>query len=867
MTHRIPPPPPRRQLGGLSRRLKVVSGGGSVQELVGRQDELDMMRTFVGEAASAGAALVVSGDPGMGKTVLLEAAAEVSSVAGARVLRGVGAEFEADISFSGLHQILSPLMPNIIGLASVYRDVLGVALGFGVGPRPDRHVVSTATMALLEQAALMQPLLVIVDDAHWLDQATIDVLGFAARRGVARVGFLWATRSGKSGPIERSGIPTHVLTSLSDKAAGALLGSCFPTLAAGVRQRLIVEAQGNPLALMELPTALSTSQLTAVEVLPSALPLTARLEALFDGRITCLSSRTRRGLLLVALDGANDLRVLRAAADTSSLLDDLAPAVDDRLISVDVVNQQVKFRHPLIRSSVVQLSTAVERQDAHRALASALLDQPDRHALHLAEATVGPDERVAAMLDQVASRMLDRGDLVGAATTSMRAAPLSAKDADRARRLAFAAYHGATSGEHKSGPGLLAVARQAHPELTGSLSDATAAAYLLLDSDCDVSSAHQLLADAFRSRPGTLDAEDRTVTEALHILSFICTLAGKAELWKPYYEGVARLAPAAPPDLLLKQTLFSDPARATATSLALLEGALTGLRSETDPVRIIRISGSARYVDRLHLCREPLLRSVEESAGSRTFGAAVLRDLALDSFCSGRWDEAERFANEGIERTVGQPDLLHSWNFRYVLALVAATRGDEAANRALCDEMTSLAVPRGALAVQFASLRARALAAIGRGDFEQAFRFAAEVSPPGKFASHVGEALFVCLDLVEAAVRTNRLDDANAHVAAMNEEGIAALSPRLALIATGSAALADSGKIASELFEQALAVPDTERWPFDKARVQLAYGEHLRLVQSRSLSRAHLSAALDVFKRLGAHPWANRAANALRATP
>jgi AAA ATPase domain len=858
--------PRRRRPSDRSRHLKLASCGGSAQEPVGRQDELDMMRAFVGEAASAGAALVISGDAGMGKTMMLKAAEEVSAAAGARVLRAVGAEFETHLNFAGLHQILSPLMPNVIELTSVYRDALSVALGFDAGPRPAQHVVSKATMALLGQAALVRPLLVIIDDAHWLDQTTIDVLGFVARCGVARVGFLWATRSGESDPIERSGMPTHVLEALSDDAAGSLLDSCFPTLTPRVRQRLIVEAQGNPLALMELPTALSTPQLATVEVLPSALPLTLRLEALFDRRITCLSSRTRRVLLLVALAGASDLRLLRAAADTSSLLDDLAPAEDDRLISVDVVNQQVKFRHPLIRSSVVQLSTAVERREAHRALAGALLDQPDRHALHLAEATFGPDERVAAMLDQVASRMLDRGDLAGAATTSMRAAPLSAESADRARRLAFAAYHGAMSGEHKSGSALLAVARRAHPEPTGSLSDATATAYLLLDSDRDVSSAHQLLADALRSRSGTLDAEDRSVTEALHILSFICTLAGKAELWKPYYEGVARLAPEAPPDLLLKQTLVSDPARAMATSLALLEGALTGLRSETDPVRIIRISGSARYLDRLHLCREPLLRSVEESTVSRTYGAAVLRDLALDSFCSGRWDEAERFANEGIERTVGQPALLHSWNFRYVLALVAATRGDDAVNRALCDEMTSLAVPRGALAIQFASLRARTLAAIGRGDFEQAFRFAAAVSPPGTFASHVGEALFVCMDLVEAAVRTNRLDEANAHVAAMNEEGIAGLSPRLALIATGSAALAGPEKRASELFEQALAIPEAESWPFDHARVQLAYGEHLRRIRSRSLSRTHLSAALDVFKRLGARPWANRAANELRAT-
>jgi DNA-binding CsgD family transcriptional regulator len=165
-----------------------------------------------------------------------------------------------------------------------------------------------------------------------------------------------------------------------------------------------------------------------------------------------------------------------------------------------------------------------------------------------------------------------------------------------------------------------------------------------------------------------------------------------------------------------------------------------------------------------------------------------------------------------------------------------------------------------------ASLHARSLAAIGRGDFEQAFRLAAAVSPPGKFAAHVGEALFVCMNLVEAAVHTNRLAEANAHVAAMREEGIAALSPRLALVVAGSTAVTRSGGAATELFEQALAIPNTDRWPFDRARVQLAYGEHLRRTNATSCSRIQLSEALEQFERLGARPWATRASNELRAT-
>src|SRR5882757_8702615 len=407
------------------------SDRGPAPEPVGRQRELDIIHTFVEETTAAGAALVFSGAPGTGKTTMLDAAEAAASAVGVRVLRAVGTEFETNLSFSVLHHILSPLLSDTCGLGSVYRDALHVALGFGTGPRPDQLIISNAAMALLGQAALKQPLLVIIDDAQWADRASMAVLVFAARRGVPRVGFLWANLSGLSGPTERSGIPTHVLESLSGEASASLLHSCFPTLAARVRQRLVVEAQGNPLALMELPTALSTPQLAAVEALPSTLPLTVRLRALFEGRITCLPSQTRRVLLLAE------------AADTTGLFDDLAPAERGRLIFVDDVNQRVTFRHPLIRSSVVELSTGGERREAHRALAAALRDQPDRHALHLAEASVDPDERVAIMLDQVAYRMLDRGDLTGAATTSTRAASLSPHSADRAQRLAFAAYHGA----------------------------------------------------------------------------------------------------------------------------------------------------------------------------------------------------------------------------------------------------------------------------------------------------------------------------------------------------------------------------------------------------------------------------------------
>jgi len=833
--------------------------------LVGRENELHMADDFLDKAAAGGAAFVLAGAPGIGKTALLHAVEAVASAAGRRIVQVVGAEFETDIGFSGLNQVLSPLLSDISVLASVHQEALRVGLGFGDGPRPDWLLVSNATVALLRHAASIQLLLVIIDDAQWLDRASATVLGFAARRVVPRVGFLWAGRPDPGGVIERSGLPTHMLGPVSDDAAAALLDLCSPPLALRVRQRLIVEAEGNPLALIELPTALSAPQLAATEALPSPLPITARLQALFEGRIKTLPRATQRLLLLAALDGAGELQVLQAAADGPELLEDLEPAEQDHLIVVDDVNRLVNFRHPLIRSSVVELSTACERRQAHRALASAVLDQPDRHAWHLAGATFETNEQVAALLDQVGQRMFCRGDLAGAATASTRAASLSPVPLDQARRLTEAAQHAAKLGELRTVSQLLAVVGQTDPGFAGSLGGASLAASLLIGGDGDVSIAHQLLVEALQSHPDPQNAEDDTLVEALHTLSWICALGGKAELWKPFSEMVSRLTPRAPVYLLLAHTVLADPARATATSLAHLDRALSRSGSETDLTSIVRISRSARFVDRLYLCRERLSRFVREPVDAGIIEANALRDLCLDDFFTGQWDESEQLAR-GLSSAEGQESRLLGCHARYILALLAAVRGDDNSNQALCDELTSWAALRTALSIQYTALHARALAAIGRGDFDQAYQWAAAISPPGKFATSVGEALFVCIDLVEAAVRTNRLDEAKAHIAAMREEGIAALSPRLALLVAGAAALAAPDDLATELFEHALAPPGTDRWPFDRARVQLAYGEHLRRIRSMSCSRLQLAAALDVFQRLGAQPWARRTANELRAT-
>ena len=838
--------------------------------LVGRSGELALIGAFLDRAGTHGEALMLSGEPGVGKTALLEAAADVASQAGTRVLRAAGVEFEAGMMFSGLHQALLPVYEEFPQLSAAHRDALNVALGFGDGPAPDRLLVSSAALTVLRRVAAARPVLLVVDDLPWLDRASAVVLGFVARRlAGSRVGFLAASRSEQESFFERAGLPEHELAPLDEEAAAGLVSARFPALARRVRQRVLAEARGNPLALLELSAALSGSQPGPRAGLPAVLPLSRRLQAMFAARITGLPARTRWLLLLMALDGTGHLRVLEAAGARRQGLDDLAAAEQARLAYVDQKVHRLAFRHPLIRSAVVELSADDERRRAHGELAGLLTDQPDRRAWHLAEATVGPDEHVAALLEQAAHRILRRGDAVGAVAALTRAAELSPPGADRSRRLAEAAFMGAdVTGELRTASQLVTDARLADPDLSGSLEAAMTAAYVLINGEGDFDTAHRLLAGAIGNAVGRAEVSDDVLGEALYTLMTLCVFGGRAELWAPFSGALARLTRDVHADLYLIYKIIADPARTAAAALEPLDAAIESLADDADPTRIVRIAGAAGVLDRLAGCREALWRVVRDGreGGAVASGINALMMLGRDGFRTGQWDQAQQFADEGVELCEAYGYRLLTWVGCHVKALLAAGRGDYDTTRALADEMIQWAAPRRARAVQAYAWEARGLAALGRGDFEDAYQQAAAISPAGTFPSHLLHALYVPLDLVEAAVRTGRHGEAAAHVAATRDAGIAALSPRLALLAGGSAAIAAPDDSAPGLFEEALAIPGARRWPFDLARVQLAYGERLRRAQATTGSRLQLVAALETFERLGARPWADRAASELRAT-
>lgn len=847
--------------------------GDDSDALVGRAEHVKRICGFLA-TTDRGGALLLSGQAGVGKTALLDAAARAMSSGGTRVLRAAGVEFEADVSYSALNQLLFPLSESFSGLDGSHSDALRVALGLNGGPPPDRLVVSSAALMLLRQLATADRLLLIIDDLPWVDRASAAVLGFVARRlGGSRVGFLGAMRSGGDSFFSSVGLPEYEVPPLDEKASRELLDARFPTLAEQVRRELLTVAEGNPLALLELPTALNGQQRVALENLPAVLPLSQRLQALFVSRVSVLPDAARCLLLLATLDGTGDLGVLQASArhlGQDGGLEALAPAEQDRLVHFEESTRRLIFRHPLIRSAVYAACTTTERRAAHRALAQVLVDQPERRAWHLGEACIEPDNEVAALLEQAAHLITGRGNAVGAVAALIRAADLSPHSSDRARRLAEAAYIGAdATGDLRGASELLENARQADPDLTGSLHSAAAAVHLTINGGGDIDTAHRLLVGAIESGTHRYDAKDPALIEAIHLLLLLCFYSGRAELWTPLYTALARLRPEPPPLLWVASKTFSDPARSGAAALEQLQSIISGLPDEIDPGRIVRIGTASLYPDRLADLRDPswkvVLQGRDGGPARRHIGA--LMHLCLDDYLTGRWDECAELADEGLQLCEESGYRFFTWYFWYCRAVVAASRGDHTTADRLTDKITRFATPRGVGTALHYARHVDTITDIGRGNFESAYRHAAAVSPAGTLASHAPHALWVAMDLVEAAVRTNRRAEAAAHVRAMRESDMAALSPRLALLAGGSAALcADEDDDAVSLFGMAVAIPGTERWPFDLARVQLAYGERLRRAQANSDSRAPLSMAYDAFSLLGARPWMERAAKELRAS-
>jgi DNA-binding CsgD family transcriptional regulator len=839
--------------------------------LIGRDRELSALRGFVAKSTVDGAALLLSGEPGVGKSALLHTAAELAAEDGIRVVSGEGVEYETDVSFAGLHQLVDQLANDLQRLPPSSRAALRTALGIGSdsAPVPDRLAVMSAALALLREAASSTPLLVVIDDMHWLDRATASVIGFVGRRlAGSPIGVLGSTRAGSSGFLERARWLELLVPPLEEDHAMELLAHQFAHLPTRVRRDIAQEAQGNPLALLEFAAAAMHPRGGRGADRGLASGAIREVRTLYAARINRLPAATRRLLLLAVLDGSGSLAGLAEASGATGLRD-LGPAELDHLVVIDERAGDIRFRHPLIKSAVVELSSHDQRREAHQRLAEVFANQPERRGHHVAESAEAPDETVAVLIEQGARGTLQRGDVVGAVGRLLRAADLSTDRSERGRRLAHAAFIGAfAAGELESSSQLLRDAKRGDPTLGKTLEAAVATAYMLLNTDGDATVAHRLLTGAINSALAEPDHDRDALSRGLYTLVVICHYAGRVNYWEDFDNLVARMEESASADAVLLTETFAAPLTASTSALAALDRQVEQLNETLDVELIIRTAIASFYTDRLAGCREALDRVVRGGPESGAVASALmaLNIITFDDLGAGRWDAAERAAAQAgaLAEKLGYP--LYGSSSTYARALLAARRGNLAACDASCEAMLTWAAPRRLGRLEDFAHHALGEAALGAGDFEQAYSHATAIGGPGALHTHDPQALWSAFDLIDAAVHTGRTDEARSHAKVMRDADLGRLSPRFALITAAASAMVAPDADAPRLFDQSVSLPDIAQWPFELARVQLAYGERLRRMRQTRDARTQLHAAREGFDRLGATPWSQRASTELRAT-
>jgi len=829
--------------------------------LAGRERECAVIGSLLEDAcAGVGGALVVRGEPGIGKSALLGYARQ--RAAPLMVLSAGGVQAESDLAFAGLHELLRPVLGYLGELPGPQSGALAGALGVAPSMPADRLLISAAVLGLLAAAADHHPVLCLVDDAQWVDRPSADALVFTARRLRAEpMAIVFGVRDGQASLFEAAGLPELTLTGLSRQSAESVLAASGRDLAPGVRDRLLAEADGNPLALLELPAGLTAAQLEGLAPLPEAMPLTPRLESVFRQRTGQLPEAAQMGLLIAAADNTGEVpAVLRAAAELKLPADALDPA--QRAGLIQVTGATITFRHPLVRSAVYQGATLGERQRVHAALAVALsgAENTDRRVWHQAMATLTGDEEVAAALEASARRARLRAGHASAATAFLRAAELSTDDARRVRRIAAAAQAAWDAGQ------------------PGRARDITERALPLAD---DRTRAHLLhLAGIIEARTGSLpeacamllaaaDAcTDPSLTldmlaEAAEGASFSGDMAAVTEIG----QRSARLSAADELDAF-KLTSLRGFARLYAgdhhDARVLLADALDRAAALTDPRALLWAADAASIRDGLGAGLPYASRAVDltRRTGLLSLLPLALRRQAAELLSLSQFDLAYAAAQEGYRLSL---DLGYgSGGHLATMAAVEGTWGREQDARRHAAEAFAAARQPGswfpAIIIEW-TLGLIDLAA-GR-PAEAAGRLLAITGPeyPGRNPVIALEAM---PDAVEAGLRAGLDDQAAVRLETFRALVAAApAQPRLALLARCDALTGarDPDEAFGEAITRAPGLP-----PLQRARTELLYGEWLRRQRRRIDSRAHLRAALELFRTLGAAPWAGRAEAELRAT-
>ncbi|GAA3541659.1 helix-turn-helix transcriptional regulator [Kribbella ginsengisoli] len=836
------------------------------EELFGRLAERQTLDDLLADARGGrSAVLVLRGEAGIGKTELLKYL--VGRSTGCHIVRVTGVQAEIELSYAGLHQLCAPLLGGLDRLPGPQRGALSAAFGLRGGEAPDRFLVGLAALSLLANAAGNQPVVCVVDDAQWLDQVSAQTLGFVARRLLAEsILLVFAVR--EPSPDETfGGLPELHLTGLTESDSRALLESAVAgPLDERVRDRIVAETRGNPLALLELPHELSNAELAGGFVLPDARPLSSQLEHGFLRRVQALPAETQRLLFIAAAEPFGDLPLVRRAAERLGISVDAAvsQAEASGLIALD---GRLRFRHPLVRSAAYRAAETEDRREVHQALADATDARvdPDRRAWHLARAASGPDESVAAELEQSADRARARGGVAAAAAFLERAAGLTPEPVRRAARTLAAAL-----AKYQAGAFSAALELADAAEL-GPLDELGAAKVTLLRGEIrsistSSSAGLPLLLDAAK-RLEQLDAglARATYRDALHAGINADGLTGRDTV------AVAAAVLAAPrpavpaPGELLLDGVATAATQGYSAGVPMLQEALAAFRAGEVPAEealgwlplAARMAGDTWDSTGWTVLTTSLAELARETGALSVLPLALLLQVPNRAF-AGELDAAESLAAQVV--AVGEATGA-GFLGPYGSLFVEPFRGREAATQRAMDTLNQTVRTRGQPKVEQDTLWAAAVLYNGLGRYDEAQPAArrASADPDG-----LGLSVKAVPEFVEASARLGRPGDALDAVRKLGE--MAEATGTDWALGTAAYVRALVSEQADDLYREAIERLGRTEMRMDFARARLCYGEWLRRENRRTDARAELGAAHELLSGFGAAGFAERARRELLAT-
>jgi DNA-binding CsgD family transcriptional regulator len=846
-------------------RSDIAPGGPSPDHLRGRASECAVLDELLADIRrDESRSLVLRGEAGIGKTALLEYLVE--SAPDLTVVRAVGVESEMELAFAILHQLCAPMLDRLGRLPGPQRQALEIVFGMSAGPAPDRFLVGLAVLSLVSEVAEERPLLCVVDDAQWLDQASALTLAFVARRLLAeRVGIVFAARDPGQ---ELQHVPALEVGGLRNGDARALLDSTVPhVLDERVRDRIIAETRGNPLALLELPRGLSATELAGGFGVPGVHALSGRIEERYVRRLEALPEKVRLFLLVAAAEPVGDpLLLLRASERLEIAVDAVDRATDGFL----VISERVTFRHPLVRSAVYRSAGGEERRAAHLALAEATDGDvdPDRRAWHLAAATAGPDERVALELERSAGRAQARGGLAAAAAFLQRAVALTGDPTRRADRALAAAQASLGAGTFDVARGLLGAAE------VGPLDELQRARLDLLRAEAAYSESRGSDAPALLLRAAkTLEPLDPQLARDTYLDAWSSALFAGAFARTASMSEVSREARAArkpvesprPSDLLLDgfAMAFTDGRSQAAPDLEQAATAFAG--SDVSVEEVLRwgwlATAAAVMVWDYETCLAVATRGVQlaREGGALTVLAVSVNVMAQAAVLGGEFGRAAMLVGEADSVTDATGALVAP----YGALVLAGLQGRAAEASELIDATIEKCTAGGqGTAVQYARW-ARSVLLNGLGRYQEAMAAAQNASndTPELFVS-----VWAATELLEAATRCDEPELARAAYERIAAATAVAPTYWALGIQARSRALLSEGDTADRLYREGIERLGRTRLRPELARAHLLYGEWLRRANRRVDARAQLRAAYDQLTSIGMEAFAERARRELQAT-